>query len=196
MALLCFQFNSHAETWGAPSKKVSTYNPDLFVGTALASVGANLAATAGGAISGKIPIVEVKKEDKPFPVLSQSVMVMYLLVIVVLTAFCTKFALDSIDSLSQEANISKSFIGLILLPILNNDSTPIHHAVMDNMHHTMDFTNGKRLQTALFVSLLMALIAWGMHLELTLNFDGFEVVSLFASVLLLNYLIIDGKSSW
>ena len=40
------------------------------------------------------------------------------------------------------------------------------------------------------------LIAWGMRLDLTLNFDGFEVVSLFASVLLLNYLIIDGKSSW
>ena len=36
----------------------------------------------------------------------------------------------------------------------------------------------------------MILIVWRMHLELTLNFDGFEVISLLAPALLLNHLII------
>ena len=141
---------------------------------------------------------EDKFEDevKPEPQLSHVVMAAYLIAMVTLTAFCTQFAVDSIDKLSQQANISKPFIGLILLPILNNDTTPIHHALRDEMHKTIYFTVGKCLQTALFVTPLMVLVAWGMHLDLTLSFDGFEVVSLFASVLLLNYLIIDGKSSW
>ncbi len=49
---------------------------------------------------------------------------------------------------------------------------------------------------SVFVTPVTVIIAWGMGLDLTLYFEGFEVVSLFASVLLLNYLIIDGESSW
>lgn len=41
----------------------------------------------------------------------------------------------------------------------------------------------------------MVIIAWGMGLDLTLSFNGFEIVSLFASILLLNYLIVRGTSS-
>ena len=123
-------------------------------------------------------------------------MVVYLAIVVILTAFCTQFAVDSIDALSQKANVSRPFIGLILLPILNNDLTPINHAIKNDMRLTMNFTIGKCLQTSLFVTPLMVIIAWCMGLDLTLSFDGFEVVSLFASVLLLNYLIVHGLSTW
>jgi len=118
------------------------------------------------------------------------------LIVTTLTGFCTQFAVDSIDALSKKANLSKPFILLILLPLLNNDLTPIEHAIKDNMKQTMNFTIGKCLQTALFVTPVMMIIAWGVGQDLSLYFDGFEVVSLFASVLLLNYLIIDGKFSW
>lgn len=33
-------------------------------------------------------------------------------------------------------------------------------------------------------------------LELKLSFNGFEIVSLFASILLLNYLVVHGLSTW
>lgn len=166
VALLCCHFYSHVETWGVPTEKVPTYNTSLPTGTAtegIAGLGAKMAAVAGGAVPEKQSlerpaITEVEKEDESRPELSRFVIVIYLAGIVILTTFCTNFAVDSIDNLSQEANISKSFIGLISLPILNNDTTPIHYAVKDNMHRTMNFTIGKCSQTALFVTPLMILI--------------------------------------
>lgn len=148
----------------------------------------------GGHAVQETPMREYVEEQ--MPQLSLYVMLLYLVVVETLTALCTQYSVDSIDALSSGANLSKPFIGLILLPILNNDLVPIKHAVKDDMHMTMNFTIGKCLQTSLFVTPLMVIIAWGMGRDLTLNFDGFEVVSLFASILLLNYLIIDAKSSW
>lgn len=195
-AFLLFQFRTHADVWGVPGEKVSKRTVKVEEGdfsVQLAVMGGNLSAIGGPQVA-QTP--QEPEEEQPQPSLAQWVMVAFLIIIWTLMGFCTQFAVDSIDALSKKANISKPFIGLILLPILNNDLTPIDHARKDKMHQTMNFTIGKCLQTALFVTPVMVLIAWGMGLELTLSFDGFEVVSLFASVLLLNYLIIDGKSSW
>lgn len=143
------------------------------------------------------PVVNQDEDErKDQSSLSRLVIVVYLTIVVTLTAFCTQFAVDSIDALSQKANVSRPFIGLILLPILNNDLTPVNQAIKNDMRLTMNYTIGKCLQTALFVTPLMVIIAWGMGLDLTLSFDGFEVVSLFSSVLLLNYLIVHGLSTW
>lgn len=154
-------------------------------------MGAQLSATFRGQ-----PFDPDEIEDNNQSSLSRLVMVVYLTIVATLTAFCTQFAVDSIDALSQKANVSKPFIGLILLPILNNDLTPISHAIEDKMDQTIIFTIGKCLQTSLFVTPLMVIIAWGMGLDLTLSFNGFEIVSLLASMLLLNYLIVRGTSSW
>ena len=43
-----------------------------------------------------------------------------LVVITLLVAVCAEYLVDSIDSLVETAHISKTFIGLILLPIVGN----------------------------------------------------------------------------
>ena len=43
---------------------------------------------------------------------------------------------------------------------------------------------------------LVIVIGWMADKDLTLAFDGFQVIVLFVSVLLVNYLIGDGKSHW
>lgn len=196
-AFLIFGFYSHVETWNEPNEKTPKRRREVEPGDTLrgaAAIGANLAAHTGGSTAQELPFRE--PEVMTIPSLSSYITLFYLIIVATLTAFCTQFAVDSIEALSSKAKLSKTFIGLILLPILNNDLTPVNHAINDNMHTTMNFTIGKCLQTSLFVTPLMVIIAWGMGRPLTLNFDGFEIVSLFASVLLLNYLIIDAKSSW
>ena len=196
-AFLIFGFYSHAETWNQPNEKTPKRRPAVEAGDVIkgvVSLGASLSAFTGGSAVQETPFRA--PEEKTIPSLSFYITLFYLVIVATLTGFCTQFAVDSIDALSSKANLSKTFIGLILLPILNNDLTPVNHAINDNMHTTMNFTIGKCLQTSLFVTPLMVIIAWGMGRHLTLNFDGFEIVSLFASVLLLNYLIIDAKSSW
>ncbi len=180
-ALLLFQFRTHADVWGVPGKKapkrrIKVANRDVSDG--LAQFNTNVSYTVGGVMSQAKPMHESDGNEGPEqPQLSVWVMLAFLIIVTVLMGFCTQFAIDSSDALSQKANISKPFIGLILLPI-NNDLTPIEHAVEDNMKQTMNFTIGKCLQTSLFVTPVMVIVAWGMGLDLSLYFDGFEVVSL------------------
>jgi Ca2+:H+ antiporter len=114
-----------------------------------------------------------------------------------LLALCTDYTVNSIEALSTRANLSHTFIGLVLLPIPNCDAGPIGLASNDMLDETMNDTIGKCLQTALFVTPLTVLIAWGMGVdEMTMVFDGFEIVSLFAAILLLNLLMERGQVTW
>ncbi|KAL1872993.1 hypothetical protein Daus18300_004134 [Diaporthe australafricana] len=115
----------------------------------------------------------------------------------VLLYFCVDYTINSIDALTSGSELSLTFVGLILLPILNCDFTPIISAMHDDMNATMDYTVGRSIQTALLVTPFTVLLAWWLDIEdVTLVFDGFEVVSLFATVLLLNLIISEGKNNW
>ncbi|KAK6219486.1 hypothetical protein LQW54_002219 [Pestalotiopsis sp. IQ-011] len=114
-----------------------------------------------------------------------------------LLALCVDYTVNSIQALSTEANLSHTFIGLVLLPIPNCDFSPIANALEDQLDSAMTYTIGKCLQTTLFITPLTVLIAWGMGVdEMTLVFDGFEIVSLFAAILLLNFLMEKGSVTW
>lgn len=54
---------------------------------------------------------------------------------------------------------------------------------------------GSSMQVSLFLIPLLVIIGWIMGKEeMDLSFDGFQIAVLFVSVLLVNYLIGDGKS--
>ncbi|KAI0388298.1 hypothetical protein F5Y17DRAFT_463847 [Xylariaceae sp. FL0594] len=56
-------------------------------------------------------------------------------------------------------------------------------------------TIGSPMQVSLFLIPLLVIIGWGIgNQDMTLAFDIFQVVVLFVAVLLVNYLISDGKS--
>ena len=115
----------------------------------------------------------------------------------VLLYFSIDFMVNSIDALTTTAGVSKTFVALILLPLPNCDLSAIAHAMKDDMDATVTYTVGKCLQTALLVTPLCVLLSWGLGVEdITLSFDGFAVVSLFAAILLLNFLIVEAKVSW
>lgn len=199
-AYLFFQYKSHADIWNRPSPRTEKRRRYRVVEGAakkgLARIGYMFCAIPGSKPELEDPLVYFDGFDWQ-PQLHLYVALGMLATSTTLIAFCTQFAVDSIDNLSQNANISKAFIGLILLPILNNDLAPITHALADEMDRTIEVTVGKCLQTSLFVTPLMVLLAWPMKIDnMTLSFDGFEIVSLFASILLLNYLIMEGESTW
>lgn len=52
------------------------------------------------------------------------------------------------------------------------------------------------LQIGLLVSPVLVLTGWAIGQPMTLFFEDFETVILFASVLIVNYLIQDGRSNW
>ncbi|KAI9647092.1 hypothetical protein NHQ30_005094 [Ciborinia camelliae] len=112
-------------------------------------------------------------------------------------AFNTQFMTDSIQGLTEKANVPRDFIGMILLPILSNDAMAIQCASKDQMDLAIQSALGKSIQTAMVVAPTLVIVGWGMGLDdMNLLFDGFQVSALFVSILLAQQSIGDGKSNW
>lgn len=116
-----------------------------------------------------------------------------------LVAFCAEYLVDSIDALVEKVNISKTFIGLILLPIVGNAAehvTAIVVALKDKMDLAMGVAVGSSMQIALLVTPFLVVLGWIMGQPMTLHFETFETVVFFLSVLVVSYVIADGKSNY
>lgn len=122
-----------------------------------------------------------------------------LVVVTLMVAVCAEFLVGSIDAIVQTAHISKTFIGLILLPIVGNAAEHVTACVVaykGKMDLAIGVAIGSSLQISIFVTPFLVILGWIMDKPMTLHFQGFETVVFFLSVLVVNYLIQDGKSNW
>jgi Ca2+:H+ antiporter len=107
-----------------------------------------------------------------------------LLVVTILVAVCAESLVGSIDSIVETAHISKTFIGLILLPIVGNAAEHVTAVVVawkDKMDLAMGVTVGSSMQIALFVTPFLVILGWIMDKPMTLHFETFETVVFFLS---------------
>jgi len=122
-----------------------------------------------------------------------------LLIVTVVTSLVADYLIASIEETAKRLGISKTFIGLILLPIVANAAehvTSVWMAMKDKMELTIGICVGSSIQIATFVVPLLVVIGWISGHELTLFFDDFETVAFFVSVLLVNLVVQDGKSNY
>ncbi|CAL1716536.1 unnamed protein product [Somion occarium] len=125
---------------------------------------------------------EVHEEDEvEKPSMSVTLTVVLLVVVTVLVAVTAEFLVRSIDGLTASGHISKEFVGVILLPIVGNAA---------------GVAVGSSIQIALFVIPFIVTLGWIIGKPLTLLFDPFESIVMFLSVIVVNYVVQDGKSNW
>lgn len=199
---LIFQLKSHADMYNEPSEKVAKRSqtkkiPAGEANRGIAGIGVMGAANAG---------VQVNQEylenppDKEQPQLSMTGALITLAVATVLVAICAEFMVSGISALTKSSGISTEFVGLILLPIVGNaaeHATAVTVAVKDKMDLAIGVAVGSSMQIALLVIPFTVILGWIMGKNsMTLKFDGFQIAVLFVTVLLVNYLIQDGKSHW
>lgn len=144
-------------------------------------------------------IEEEKETEEAEPELSLMVAVGLLIVVTVFVAVTAEWLVDSIDGLASSGNISKEFIGLILLPIVGNaaeHATAVSVSVKDKLTLSLGVAVGSSIQIALFVIPFIVTLGWIIGKPLTMLFDPFESIVLFFSVLTVNYVVQDGKSNW
>ena len=131
-------------------------------------------------------------EDKDEPILSPWAAAVALVLVTVMVAICAEFLVDSIDSIVETMHISKTFIGLILLPIVGNAAEHVTACVVawkDKMDLAIGVAIGSSMQIALLVTPFLVILGWIMGQDMTLHFETFETVVFFLSVLITNYLI-------
>ena len=223
---LFFQLRTHLHIYNEPSQKspkrrVKPNKGDASKGMVQAVAGMS-AAGAGATTSGEIQekTTPSKEDDKEEPQLSLWVALFTLAWSTVLVAVCAEFLVNAIDQVVAQTGVSKTFIGLILLPIVGNaaeHATAVTVACKDKMDLAIGVAVGSSMQIALLVLPLLVVIGWiADKPTMNFNFDPFEVIVLFVSVLLgkyscpgqlvivadadfsssVNYLIADGKSHW
>lgn len=142
---------------------------------------------------------EGEEEQKEGQVLTPIAAGVALVVVTILVAVCAEYLVDSIDSIVETAHISKTFIGLVLLPIVGNAAehvTAVIVAYKGKMDLAINVAIGSSMQIALFVTPFLVILGWIVDKPMTLHFQGFETVVFFLSVLVVNYLIQDGKSNY
>ncbi|KAI2620613.1 Calcium/proton exchanger [Hypoxylon sp. NC1633] len=207
---LFFQMKTHVKLFSEESQKVASKPlfkknlPENAIASGVAGVGARHAGVQGE--NGKIsevmmnPLEHADEEEEERPQLSFAVAFATLIGATVIIALCAEGMVSGIETITASGAISEEFIGLILLPIVGNaceHATAVTVAIKDKMDLAIGVAIGSSMQVALLLIPLLVIIGWGMgNQEMTLAFDTFQVIVLFVSVLLVNYLIGDGKSHW
>ncbi|KAF2125626.1 vacuolar calcium ion transporter /H(+) exchanger [Dothidotthia symphoricarpi CBS 119687] len=143
--------------------------------------------------------VTVGDDEEHGPAMSMKAAIFMLLISTGLVAICADFMSDAIDPMVESSGISQAFIGLIVIPIVGNAAehvTAVAMAMKNKMDLAIGIAVGSSIQIALFITPLVVILGWCMGKPMTLYFNIFETVCLFVAVLIVNFLILDGRSNY
>jgi len=140
-----------------------------------------------------------EEEEAENPLMPLWMAIALLTVITVFVAICAEFLVDAIQDVCTAWGVSQTFVGLILLPIVGNAAehvTAVTVAIKNKMDLALGVAVGSSMQIALLVTPLMVIIGWIIDKRMSLYFNMFETCVMVIAVLIVNYLIMDGKSNW
>ena len=140
---------------------------------------------------------DTTKADEPHMPVTAAISV--LVAATILVSVCADYLVGSIDDIVESSGLSKTFIGLIIIPIVGNAAehvTAIVVAMKDKMDLAIGVAVGSSLQIALFVTPFMVLVGWIIDVPMSLYFSTFETAVLFVSVFISNLVILDGELNW
>jgi Ca2+:H+ antiporter len=164
---LFFQLKSHVEIYNAPSEKTEKRKRGRKeqgdASRNLASIGKSLAGMGGQNAHEATYAEPEEDEEEDEPQLHIWVAIFTLLAATALVAACAEFLVGAINSITVSGGISKTFVGLILLPIVGNaaeHATAVTVAVKDKMDLAIGVAVGSSMQIALLVLPLIVVLGW------------------------------------
>jgi Ca2+:H+ antiporter len=118
----------------------------------------------------------------------------------VLVGVMSEVLVGSIEDASHAVGLSEFFIGVVVVAIVGNAAehwVAVLVAFKNKIDLSMNIAIGSSAQVALFVAPVLALLSFavGPH-PMALVFNGYELAALLFSVLIANYVTIEGRSNW
>jgi len=138
-------------------------------------------------------------DEEESPILAIWSSILLLAIVTALIAILSEYLVGSIVGVTEQLGIQENFIGLIVIPIVGNAAehvTALTVAWKNKMELAVGIAVGSSIQISMFVVPLLVLLGWIIGQPLSLSFSGFETVSLFICVIIVNAIIGDGKSNW
>ncbi|KAJ5782641.1 hypothetical protein N7457_004415 [Penicillium paradoxum] len=116
------------------------------------------------------------------------------------TLACTYYLVSSLKGFTAVTGANQSFLAVTLVPLLGNSVRYYSIVVGCRSHNQVELGIRAVINTVLRVTMLITplliLIGWAFDQPLTLRFDGFEATILLLSVVIMTYLISDGRSNY
>lgn len=106
---------------------------------------------------------------------------------------------DSIDGVVEALGISRSFIGLIIVPIVGNAGCfvgTVQWSQTGRINLAISVIVGATLQISLFVTPFLVIVGWVIGKDMSLQFDTFETIVLSMSTLVVSCLVRGGKTNY
>ncbi|NWJ96213.1 MAG: calcium/proton exchanger [Chloroflexi bacterium] len=125
--------------------------------------------------------------------------VITLLIATVVVGFVSEILVGSIEPLTKELGWTELFVGVILVAVIGNAAehmTAVTVAMKNKMNLAMNIAIGSSLQIAFFVAPVLVFFGFFFGHPLNLRFEEFELVSIVASILIVNLVSSDGESNW
>jgi Ca2+:H+ antiporter len=132
-------------------------------------------------------------------ILSPPLAIAALFSISLIIALCAEFLLGTISTIVATLGINRTFIGLIILPLLGNVAeymAAMLAASRGKMDLAIGVALGSTMQIALLVTPALVLVGWAVGQAMSLSFEPFGAVVFFLSVIVVTGLIQDGESNY
>ena len=136
--------------------------------------------------------------EESHPETKLSVAIAVLLASTVCIAILSEIFVGTIEPMAESVGLSKTFVGIILVPIIGNaaeHSSAVFMAYKNKMNAAVEIALGSSLQIILFVMPVLILLSL-FFTPMSIVFTPFELVAVTASVLIANRVDADGESNW
>ena len=116
-----------------------------------------------------------------------------------LVSVFSEFLVSSIEGVTHEFGLTKTFVGIIILPIVGNaveHVTAVTVAMKGKTDLSISIALGSASQVAIFVVPLAVLSGWAMGRAMTLRFPLFEIALYVLAILIVGQVVSKGHSNW
>lgn len=116
------------------------------------------------------------------------------------TLACAFQVVDSIEGASKALGTNPSFPALTIVPVVGNIAK--HRTIVEGSRSEQQIERGIRaiingiLRLTMLVAPVLVAFGWILHQPLILKFDEFEATTLLLSIVVMTYLISDGRSNY
>eukprot|EP00443_Scrippsiella_acuminata_P059220 CAMPEP_0115480744 /NCGR_PEP_ID=MMETSP0271-20121206/57430_1 /TAXON_ID=71861 /ORGANISM="Scrippsiella trochoidea, Strain CCMP3099" /LENGTH=277 /DNA_ID=CAMNT_0002908437 /DNA_START=9 /DNA_END=842 /DNA_ORIENTATION=- len=142
---------------------------------------------------------DVEEEEEASEGLSLYISVVLLVICTMVIAACSEALVGSIEGVSEDHDLPKAFIGVILLPIVGNaaeHATAVACAYKGMMDLALGVAVGSSTQIALFVVPCSVIFGWIYDQPMTLGFRKFDTACQLLSVALVSQVLQHGNTNW
>ncbi|KAL8672087.1 MAG: hypothetical protein Q9168_003447 [Polycauliona sp. 1 TL-2023] len=125
--------------------------------------------------------------------------ILALVIAIALVSLHAVFLVEEIEYLVLERGVSDSFMGLILVPLVEKAAenlTAVDEAWDNQMNFALSHVLGSSIQTALFNGPLVVIVGWGLGKAMDLNFEIFNAVILILAIVVAGNFLRDRKSNY